>query len=67
MCGSVGVWECVGVYVCVGVPNHLLHAAKRDGLALPHGMNEWERLKGGAEGGEDGGAGNDVVRSFHTA
>ena len=36
----------------------LVHAAKRGGPALPQGGNVGERLKGGAEGGEDGGVGN---------
>jgi hypothetical protein len=34
-----------------------VNTAKRGGPALPHGGNVGERLKGGAEGGEDGGMG----------
>lgn len=35
-----------------------LHAAKRRSPALPHGVDEGEGFEGGAEGGEDGGAGD---------
>ena len=40
-----------------GCAQSLVYAAERGGSVIPHGVNVGERFEGGADGGEDGGAG----------